>query len=156
EQGVIHRDVKPANCLVDRRGQLYLTDFGLAGSRQEAATRMTRVGSVMGTPAYVSPEQASGATARIGPHSDQYGAGVVLYELLTGRVPFEGTIDVVLFNAIHSEPPKPSALRPGLDPALEAICLRGMAKKAEDRFTDAAALAAALRAWLAGHKPKSA
>src|ERR1019366_9032411 len=87
--GVVHRDVKPANILLDEQGSLRLMDFGLAGWTQEECTRLTRAGAIMGTPAYMAPEQASGDTAQIGPASDQYSAGVVLYEMLTGCRPFE-------------------------------------------------------------------
>jgi TPR repeat protein len=149
-QNVLHRDVKPANIMVDDRDHLYLMDFGLAGSIQQQRTRMTQLGSVMGTPAYMSPEQAAGDTRSVGPAADQYSAGVVLYELLTGRPPFEGPVEIVLFNVIQMEPKWPSVCRPGLDPALEAICLRAMAKKPADRFRDTAAFTAALREWLSG------
>ena len=87
-QGLVHRDVKPANAMVDEAGSLHLMDFGLAGWTQEECTRLTRVGAVMGTPSYMAPEQIAGDTKRVGPASDLYSAGVVLYELLTGRVPF--------------------------------------------------------------------
>jgi formylglycine-generating enzyme required for sulfatase activity len=97
----------------------------------------------------VAPEQAAGAGRQVGPHSDQYAAAVVLYELLTGGLPFEGAAQVVLFNVVHGEVPPPSSLRPGLDPALEAICLRALAKEPAARFPSAAAFAEALRGWLA-------
>src|SRR5207248_1332727 len=80
------------------------------------------------------PEQAGGQTEQVGPAADQYSAGVVLYELLTGRVPFEGPMPVVMYHAIHTSPPPPSGFRPGLDPALEAICLRALAKQPADRY----------------------
>jgi hypothetical protein len=149
EHGVMHRDVKPANCLVDGKGHLYLTDFGLAGSLQAAPDRLTRLGTVMGTPAYMAPEQAAGATRQVGPHSDQYAAGVVLYELLTGQAPFAGPVDVILFNVLNTEPNKPSSLRPGLDQALESLCLKALAKRPDERFAGAAAFADRLRDWLA-------
>src|SRR5205807_1426879 len=90
EQGVLHRDVKPANALLDGDDTLYLADFGLAGWAGQAGSRLTQAGSVMGTPAYIAPEQALGDTPHVGPAADQYSAGVVLYELLTGQVPFGG------------------------------------------------------------------
>jgi hypothetical protein len=152
-RNVLHRDVKPANCLVDAEDRLYLADFGLAGWVEQEATRLTGQGTLLGTPAYMAPEQASGDLAQVGPAADLYGAGVVLYELLTGRVPFEGNAHVILYHILHSEPRPPSSLRPGLSPELEAICLRAMARAPAARYADGGALAAALRAWLASQPP---
>jgi uncharacterized protein len=149
KQGVLHRDIKPDNCLVDDQGRLYLTDFGLAASLEQEGTRMTREGAVMGTPAYMAPEQALGDLANIGPAADQYAAAVVLYELLTGRTPFEGPTPSVLYQAVHTPPPRPTQLRPGLDGMLEGICLKALAKRKEDRFPDCAVFAGVLRSWLA-------
>ena len=147
-QGVVHRDVKPANILLDEHGSLRLMDFGLAGWTREECTRLTQQGAIMGTPAYMAPEQALGDTALIGLASDLYSAGVVLYELLTGSRPFGGdNAASMMYQIIHTAPPPPSSRRPGLDAALEAICLRAMAKKPADRFPDGEAMAAALRAW---------
>jgi eukaryotic-like serine/threonine-protein kinase len=147
-QGVVHRDVKPANILLDEQGSLRLMDFGLAGWTREECTRLTQQGAIMGTPAYMAPEQALGDTAQVGPASDQYSAGVVLYELLTGRRPFGGdNAASIMYQIIHTTAPPPSARRPGLDAGLDAICLRAMAKKPADRFGDGEAMAAALRAW---------
>jgi len=146
--GVVHRDVKPANILLDEQGSLRLTDFGLAGWTQEECTRLTKAGAIMGTPAYMAPEQASGNTAQIGPASDLYSAGVVLYELLTGSRPFaEGHPAALMYLIVHKEAVPPSERRPGLDVRLEAICLKAMAKKPEDRFDSGEAMAAALRSW---------
>jgi serine/threonine-protein kinase len=149
-RGVVHRDVKPANCLVGPDGRLLLTDFGLSGWIDGEGTRLTRSGTVFGTPAYMAPEQAAGRTAKIGPAADQYAVGATLFHLLTGRPPFVGGLADVVYDAIHSPPPPPSALRPGLDPGLEAICLRALAKEPEERFPDCRALADALRPWLSG------
>ena len=145
QNGVVHRDVKPANILLDEHGSLRLMDFGLAGWTREECTRLTQQGAIMGTPAYMAPEQASGNTALIGPASDQYSAGVVLYEMLTGCRPFEeGNQAAIMYLIVHETPALPSARRPGLDAALEAICLKAMAKKSADRFADCGAMAAAL------------
>jgi formylglycine-generating enzyme required for sulfatase activity len=146
--GVVHRDVKPGNCLVDDQGRLYLTDFGLAAWLHDDGPRMTRDGAVMGTPAYMAPEQADGQADEVGPPADLYAAGVVLYELLTGALPFEGPVPSVLYQIVHEAPTPPSRRRPGLCPALEAICLKALAKRPRERHADAAELAAALRAWL--------
>ena len=147
-QGILHRDVKPANAMLDEQGSLHLMDFGLAGWTQEETKRLTRLGAVMGTPAYMAPEQAGGDTARVGPASDLYGAGVVLYELLTSRLPFEGGHPVALaYQILHGAAPPPSQHRPGLDTGLEAICLKAMAKRPADRFASGEEMAAALARW---------
>jgi len=107
--GVVHRDVKPANIMIDRQGQALLMDFGLA--RLETSTaKLTQDGSVMGTPAYMAPEQADRSFGEVGPASDQYSLGVVLYELLCGQTPFSGPAAVLVFNAIHQEPPAPRSI----------------------------------------------
>jgi serine/threonine protein kinase len=145
---VLHRDVKPSNVILDGKGRLHLTDFGLAGLIGRETGRMTQEGAKLGTPAYMAPEQADGDIRRVGPAADQYAAGVVLYELLTGHLPFEGApIQVILYNIINTPILPLSAWRPGLDPALEAICTKATAKRPEDRYPSCSALADALRAW---------
>jgi serine/threonine-protein kinase len=148
KMGVMHRDVKPANAIVDGEGQLYLMDFGLAGWVGQGEGRATQDGTVMGTPAYMPPEQARGDIQQVREAADQYSAGVVLYELLTGHLPFEGgPIHVLLYNVINTPPPPPSEFRPDLDPQLEEICLRALAKDPEERFPGCREFADALRAW---------
>ncbi len=147
-QNVLHRDVKPANILLDEQGLLYLMDFGLAGWADQDGSRLTQTGSLLGTPAYMAPEQAKGETGRIGPWSDQYGAGVVLYEMLTGAVPFDGPAYGIMYEIVHHPPPPPSRHRPDLDPRLEEICLRALAKQPEDRYPSCLELATTLYAWL--------
>jgi serine/threonine-protein kinase len=157
--GIVHRDVKPANARLTDQDTLFLMDFGLAGLAAQEATpesgedpmRLTRSGAIMGTPAYMAPEQAGGMTGQAGPAADLYSAGVVLYELLTGRLPFEGAnLAALLYVVVHSPPPPPSEFHPGLDPQLEAICLKALAKRPEERFQSAAEFAAALEAWACG------
>ena len=152
QHNVLHRDVKPANILIDGQDHLYLTDFGLAGSIETQQTRMTHPGAVLGTPAYMAPEQAAGDRAQVGPAADLYSAGVVLYELLTGRIPFEGPPPVVLYNVVHSQPKPPSALRVDLHPQLETICLRALAKNPAERFANVSTFAEALRTWLSDQR----
>jgi formylglycine-generating enzyme required for sulfatase activity len=149
EEGIIHRDVKSANVMLDTRGRAYLMDFGLA-HLQEATPRQTRVGAVVGTPAYLAPEQAGGWTGQALPASDQYSLGVVLYELLCGQPPFGGPPDVVLYNAVHHEPPAPRRVRPEVPAELERICLKALAKRPEQRHAGCQEMAGELRRWLAG------
>jgi serine/threonine protein kinase len=154
EMNVLHRDVKPANAIVDARGHLSLMDFGLAGWLGQTQERATQDGTVMGTPAYMPPEQARGDIQHLSAASDQYSASVVLYELLTGRLPFKGgPIFVLLRNVIETPPPRPSEYRSGLDRKLEAICLRALAKRPQERFPSCREFAEALRTWQAGRDP---
>jgi class 3 adenylate cyclase/tetratricopeptide (TPR) repeat protein len=148
-EGIIHRDLKPANVMLTPEGEPVVMDFGLARQvRHGPDANLSSSGTVLGTPAYMPPEQALGDTDAIGPASDVYSLGVVLYELLTGRVPFEGAVTSILVRVVHDEPPPPRSLRPDVDPGLEAICLRAMAKKPEQRFAGMAAFAQALTTYL--------
>ena len=145
--GVVHRDIKPSNILLDASDNVFVTDFGLAG--MVGQHEMTRAGSRMGTPNYMPPEQCEGVLDLIGPASDQYSAGIVLYELLTSRTPFEGggSLPAMLYAVVNTAPEPPSAYRAGLDPRLDALCMRAMAKKPSDRFPSCRAFAEALKAW---------
>jgi serine/threonine protein kinase len=133
--GIVHRDLKPGNVMIDGRGEPIIMDFGLAHQTQsESQVRLTQSGMLIGSPAYMSPEQVEGDLERIGPASDQYSLGVIFYELLTGQLPFQGSLAAVLGQIVVKQPPSPAALRHGLDPRIEAICLRMMAKRSENRF----------------------
>jgi hypothetical protein len=125
-----------------------VTDFGLARSLDGDAM-LTSEGAVLGTPAYMAPEQALGQSQHIGPWTDLYSVGVILCQLLTGRLPREGSGPALLVRVAYEGPPAPSSLRPGLDPALEAVILKSMATKPEDRFQTAHAFREALIGWSA-------
>jgi serine/threonine protein kinase len=143
QQGIVHRDVKPANVIIDETGKAHLMDFGLA-YRMHAQSKLTQEGVILGTPAYLAPEQARRQGNAPLQATDQYSMGVILYELLCGRTPFEGPPEIVIFHATHSDPLPPRTFNPEVPPELEAICLRAMAKKAQDRFSTMSDFAAAL------------
>jgi eukaryotic-like serine/threonine-protein kinase len=139
-RGVIHRDLKPHNVMLDDEGRARVTDFGIA---RAGASDMTLTGSIMGTAQYLSPEQAQGLA--VSASSDLYSIGVILYELLTGAVPFEGeTAVAVAFKQVSAEPHPPSALNPALPHSLDAVVLRALAKNPAERYADADELIAAL------------
>jgi len=148
--GVVHRDLKPANVLLDPDGNPRVTDFGLA-KQLDVDSDLTATGQVVGTASYMPPEQAAGRTAQIGPHSDVYSLGAVLYETLTGRPPFQGagvyeTLDAVL----HQEPVAPRALNRAIPRDLETICLKCLQKDARRRYPSAGELADDLRRFVDG------
>jgi eukaryotic-like serine/threonine-protein kinase len=141
KRGVIHRDLKPHNVILDEEGRARVTDFGIA---KAGASDMTLTGSIMGTAQYLSPEQAQGQT--VSGRSDLYAVGVILYELLTGSVPFDGeTAVAIAFKQVSAEPRAPSELQPGVPPALDAVVLRALAKDPARRFADADEFIAALQ-----------
>ncbi len=154
--GVVHRDIKPANVMIDRHGRPQLMDFGLAKD-VTADTQLTQVGTTMGTPTYMPPEQAEGDLAGIDAQSDVYSLGAVLYELLTGKAPFEGaTTMAILMKVLEEEPERPRDLNPRIHPDVEAICLKAMAKDKRDRYRSAAELRDDIRRFKAGEMIEAA
>jgi serine/threonine-protein kinase len=149
-KGIVHRDLKPANILLSQGRRPVVMDFGIAKFVGKSSG-LTQQGAIMGTPAYMPPEQAGEDYANVGPHSDVYSLGAILYTLLTGRVPYdEGTVLRTILKVISDDlPPPPHAIRPGVPPRLEQICLRAMSKKPADRYPSAHALAEDLRRFRA-------
>lgn len=147
-RGILHRDLKPSNILLDDLDVPHVMDFGLAKQQGEGES-LTKTGAVLGTPAYMAPEQAAGARGEVGPHSDVYSLGVVLYALLTGRPPFQAAspVDVVLL-VLEQDPVPPRVLNPKADRDLEMIALRCLQKPIDLRYPTAAALAEDLEAYL--------
>ena len=147
---IIHRDLKPANVLLAADGTLKITDFGLA-KRLEGDSSQTRSGSILGTPSYMSPEQARGEVQNVGPAADQYALGAILYELLTGRPPFQGTSVLDTLDQVRKkEPVPPSQLQPKMPRDIETICLKCLEKEPARRYKDVAVLAEDLHKFQAG------
>jgi predicted Zn finger-like uncharacterized protein len=147
--GIVHRDVKPGNVMIDTGGQPLLMDFGLARI-EHSDDRLTHDGTPMGTPAYMAPEQVDAEFGRVGPASDQYSLGVTLYELLCGERPFSGPSTVVIYNIKHQAPEPPRNRKREVPRDLEAICLKAMAKRPQERYRDCEELAEDLRRHLEG------
>jgi eukaryotic-like serine/threonine-protein kinase len=152
EHGIVHRDIKPGNILLDRKGEPHLTDFGLARLIETEST-ITRTKEIFGTPSYMAPEQAAGETRTLTSATDVYGLGVVLYQLLTGQPPFDGgTTYETLRLLLETEPRPPRVLNSKVDRDLSTICLKCLEKDPRRRYSSALALAEDLEHWLK-HEP---
>ncbi len=152
EHGIVHRDLKPSNILLDEAGQPVVTDFGLV-KLVEGGARLTATDAIVGTPSFMAPEQAGGKREDVGPLSDVYSLGAVLYALLTGRPPFaEATALDTLAQVLEGEPPQPRKLNPHIPRALEAICLKCLEKSPAERYPSAVALADDLERFLKGEE----
>ncbi|HQT63986.1 MAG: hypothetical protein B7Z75_03615 [Acidocella sp. 20-57-95] len=141
DRGVIHRDIKPANIMLTKAGEVKIADFGIA--RIESSS-MTQAGTMLGTPSYMSPEQFMGQT--VDARTDIYSSGVMLYQLLTGEKPFEGGLTAIMHKVLNTEPPPPSALSVTVPHAFDAVVMKAMAKRPQDRFGSASEFAQALKA----------
>ncbi len=149
QRGILHRDLKPGNILVDSAGEPHLTDFGLA-KVLEADDTLTRTEAILGTPSFMSPEQASGQARQATTAVDVYGLGAVLYHQLTGQPPFAGSTTVeTIRQVVERDPVPPSQIRPGLDRDLDTICLKCLEKNPAQRYGSAEAMAEDLERWLA-------
>jgi len=144
-QGILHRDMKPSNILIDREGRAYITDFGLARIAQAGESTISH-DMMLGTPYYISPEQAQGERD-LDKTTDIYSLGVILYELVTGQVPFSADTPYgIVHGHIYKQPPTPTELKADLPPALDAVLLKALAKKPAERYTSASALLVDFRA----------
>ncbi|WP_269855336.1 Stk1 family PASTA domain-containing Ser/Thr kinase [Streptomyces sp. RPT161] len=139
EMGLVHRDIKPGNVMLTKRGVVKVMDFGIARALQSGVTSMTQTGMVVGTPQYLSPEQALGRG--VDARSDLYSVGCMLFELLTGRLPFDGDSPLsVAYQHVQEEPPAPSSINQSLPPAVDALVARALRKNPADRFPTADAM----------------
>ncbi len=149
DAGLVHRDIKPGNVMFDRKGVVKVMDFGIARALQSGVTSMTQTGMVVGTPQYLSPEQALGKS--VDARSDLYSVGCMLFELLTGQLPFDGDSPFsIAYKHVQEEPPTPSSLNPAVTPAVDALVARALRKDPAHRFPTAEAMREEVERVMAG------
>lgn len=155
---LVHRDLKPANIMIDHRGEPVVMDFGLAKRSGQEDMRITRDGSIAGSPAYMSPEQLEGKVDDVDPRADIYSLGVVLYEGLTGDLPFKGTGSVIslITEVVTGSPPSPDSVRDDLEPRLCKVCLQAMDKNPLNRYQTMQEFAQALGQFIEQYSPNAA
>lgn len=149
QRGIVHRDVKPANILINREGQPFITDFGIA-KRLSAEATISLEGQVIGTARYMAPEQAAGKSRETDHRADLYALGVMLFEMFTGDVPFRGNVQAILHQKLTEDPPSPRTLAPDLERDLETICLKCLEREPERRYATALLVAEELERFRAG------
>ena len=148
--GIVHRDLKPDNIMINTRKEPVIMDFGLARRENLNEAQLTKTGQVIGTPSYMAPEQVEGNYKLIGPRTDVYALGVIMYQMLCGELPFKGVVTLVLAKIITEQPPAPSEIKADVDPELEQICLKAKERDPDKRYQSAAELAKDLKKYLAG------
>ena len=141
EEGIVHRDLKPANIMLKKDGEPIIMDFGLARRKRAGEVNLTQAGTVFGSPAYMAPEQVEARHDEIGPATDVYAMGVILYQMVTGQQPFQGSVASIFGQIVSNVPEPPSKLRQGLPPELDSICLKALAKFPSQRHASAAKFA---------------
>ena len=150
-EGIIHRDLKPENIMVTDNGKALVMDFGIARDQGDShSTKLTKTGMLVGTPLYMSPEQINGE--KITAKSDIYTLGVIMYQVITGKVPFEGNLSKIMWQIAHSDPVHPREISDNIPKNLAAICLKAMVKEQEERYSTARAMANDIKRYLKGQK----